>query len=173
MVVQLPSGGWRQMNYLLKQIIVLNCLLPLVPVAQADEFKNFPPMCLFGRAPTTDELAGEAQFFPWSLACRDRLDRVWRNRHQNYPNADIYLSCKVILAQNGNVQGVEVFKSSGSAEIDKHAIELVMGAAPFLPIPETTKVRTFSFQFPHFPDSSYAAITPARAHDFDASAAIK
>ena len=73
--------------------------------------------------------------------------RVRRNWNPNAPMEEYTTVLNFTVQNNGQITGLKVFQSSGSAEIDREALEAVQNSGPFAPLPESFPLDSVNIGF--------------------------
>lgn len=73
--------------------------------------------------------------------------RVRRNWNPNGPMEEYTTVLNFTVQSNGQITGLKVFQSSGSAEIDREALEAVQNSGPFAPLPESFPLDSVNIGF--------------------------
>ncbi|WP_462136902.1 TonB family protein [Candidatus Mycalebacterium sp.] len=97
-------------------------------------------------------LAPTDKYISYIQKFRSRVQNVWRPRRVSFGGSeifsDIYTVLRVEVRKDGQLEFVEISRSSGIAAFDLEAVRTVRDAAPYSPFPASWKDEsTFTFTF--------------------------
>jgi len=76
----------------------------------------------------------------WISDCYQRLLSATQARSKDFPNLKSVV-CEFSVKQDGTIRQIAVVKSSGSEDIDKDALKLIRGIAPFMRCPNSSYAK--------------------------------
>jgi protein TonB len=111
----------------------------------------------YAKRPKKKFISANTKEYAYAAYMRGWVDRIERVGNLNYPDEarrrELHgeLELMVTLGRDGNIQAIDVIRSSGEPLLDKAAERIVRLAAPFPPLPEQDKIdelhitRTWQF----------------------------